>query len=154
MSVKWIRAWGILAVVLLVAPLVVLAQEGRRLGRGDIQVTNNWENTVKVTLWKQRGEQISRRSWTIPQGQSVILGDEGGRSIRVRSDDKIKVGDDWGRVDIGAVGQLQSGIWNVNVRDVWRATHERGGRSGLPPDQQGTALPPDQGPGVPRAQRR
>jgi hypothetical protein len=137
MSVKWIRAWGILAVVLLVAPLVVLAQEGRRGDRGDIQVTNDWDNTVKVTLWKQRGEQISRRSWTIAPGQSAVLGDEGGRSVRVRADDKIKVGEDWGRVDIRAVGQLQSGIWNVSVRNVWRATHERRGRPGLPPDQRG-----------------
>jgi len=135
MPVKWIRAWGILAVVLLVAPLVVLAQEGRRGDRGDIQVTNDWDNTVKVTLWKQRGEQISRRSWTIAPGQSTILGDEGGRSIRVRADDKIKVGEDWGRVDIGAVGQLQSSLWNVSVRHVWQATHERRGRPGLPPDQ-------------------
>jgi len=154
MSAKWIRVWGILAVVFLVAPLVVLAQEGRRGDRGDIQVFNNWDNIVKVTLWKQRGEQISRRSWTIPPGQSVILGDEGSRSIRVRADDKIKVGEEWGRVDIGTVGQLQSGVWNVNVRDVWRATHDRGGRAGLPPDQQGLALSPDQIPGVPPARRR
>ena len=71
MFMKWIRAWGILAVVLLVAPLVVLAQQGRRGDqgdRGDIQVTNDWDNTVTVTLWKQRGEQISRRSWTIRPG--------------------------------------------------------------------------------------
>ena len=116
-------------------PLVVLAQEGRRGDRGDIQVTNDWDNTVKVILWKQRGEQISHRSWTIAPGQSAILGDEGGRSLRVRADDKIKVGEDWGRVDIEAVGQLQSSIWNVSVRHVWRATHERRGRPDLPPDQ-------------------
>ena len=137
MSVQWIRAWGILAVVLLVAPLGVLAQEGRRGDRGDIQVTNDWDNTVKVTLWKQRGEQMSRRSWTIAPGQSTVLGDGGGRSIRVRADDKIKVGEDWGRVDIGAVGQLQSSLWNVSVRHVWQATHERRGRPGLRPDQRG-----------------
>lgn len=137
MSVQWRRAWGILAVVLLVAPLVVLAQEGRRGDRRNIQVTNDWNNTVRVTLWKQRGAQISRRSWTIAPGQSAILGDERGRSIRVRVDDKIKVGEDWGRVDIGAVGQSQNGLWNVSVRDVWRATHEGRGRPGLPPDQQG-----------------
>jgi len=144
MPVKWIRAWGILAVVLLVAPLVVLAQEGRRGDRGDIQVTNDWDNTVRVTLWKQRGEQISRRSWTIAPGQSAILGDDRGRSIRVRADDKIKVGEEWGRVDIGDVGRWQRGTWNVSVRDIWRATRERRGRRGLPPDQPGTALPPDQ----------
>lgn len=154
MPVKWIRAWGILAVVLLVAPLMVLAQEGRRGDRGDIQVTNDWDNTVRVTLWKQRGEQISRRSWTIAPGQSAMLGDDGGRSIRVRADDKIKVGAEWGRVDIGDVGRWQRGTWNVSVRDIWRATRERRGRPGLPPDQSGTALPPDQSPGILPGQRR
>jgi hypothetical protein len=143
MPMQWRRVWGILAIALLVAPLVVLAQEGRRGGRGDIQVTNDWEDTVKVTLWKERGGQMSRQTWTIPQGQSAVLAGEGGRSLRVGANDKIKVGDDWGRVDIRTVGQLQGGIWNVSVRDVWRATHQRRGRPGLPPDQPGTALPPD-----------
>jgi hypothetical protein len=143
MPMQWRRVWGILAIALLVAPLVVLAQEGRRGDRGDIQVTNDWEDTVKVTLWKERGGQMSRQTWTIPQGQSAVLAGEGGRSLRVGANDKIKVGDDWGRVDIRTVGQLQGGIWNVSVRDVWRATHQRRGRPGLPPDQPGTALPPD-----------
>ena len=143
MPLQWRRVWGILAVAFLLTPFAVVAQEGRRGDRGDIQVTNDWEHTVRVTLWKQRGEQISRRSWTIPQGQSVVLGDEGGRSIRVRSEDKIKVGEDWGRVDIGAVGQLQGGVWNMSVRTIWQATHQHRGRPGVPPDQPGTALPPD-----------
>jgi hypothetical protein len=143
MPLQWRRVWGILAVAFLLTPFAVVAQEGRRGDRGDMQVTNDWEQTVRVTLWKQRGEQISRRSWTIPQGQSVVLGDEGGRSIRVRSEDKIKVGEDWGRVDIGAVGQLQSGVWTMSVRNIWQATHQHRGRPGVPPDQPGTALPPD-----------
>src|SRR5882672_1140805 len=116
MPVQWRRAWGILAVVLLIAPLVVVAQEGRRGDRGDIQITNDWENTVRVTLWKERGGQMSRRTWTIPQGQSAVLANEDGRSLRVGGNDKIKVGDDWGRVDIRNVGQLQGGLWNVSVR--------------------------------------
>jgi hypothetical protein len=41
MSMKWRRAWGILVVVALIAPLVVVAQEGHRGNRGDIQVTND-----------------------------------------------------------------------------------------------------------------
>ena len=143
MPVTWRRVWGILAVALLIAPLVVVAQYGRRGDRGDIHVTNDWENTVKVTLWKERGGQMSSRIWTVPQGQSVVLANEDGRSLRVGGHDKIKVGDDWGRVDIGTVGQLQSGIWNVSVRNIWRATHQRRGRPGLPPDQP-SDLPPGQ----------
>ena len=53
MPVKWIRAWGILTVVFLVAPVVVLAQGDRRGDRAEIQITNDWENTVRVTLWKE-----------------------------------------------------------------------------------------------------
>ena len=87
---------------------------------------------------------MSRRSWTIPQGQSAVLASEDGRSMRVGGNDKIKVGDDWGRVDIRTVGQLQSGIWNVSVREIWRATHQRRGRPGSPPDQR-PGLLPDQG---------
>ena len=45
--------------------------------------------------------------------------------IRVRPNYKIKVGDDWGWVDVGQVGQFQNGRWYVNVRDVWQATHNR-----------------------------
>ena len=143
MRSKVMTSYGILAVVLLLAPLVALPQEGRRWSRGAIFVTNDWDNPVRVTLWKQRGEQISRRSWTISPGQSATLGDEWGRSLRVGADDKIKVGEDWGRVDIGAVGRLRRDTWYVSVRNVWRATHDRGRGPGLPPDAQGTGLPPD-----------
>jgi hypothetical protein len=140
---KWMGWYSVVALAFWIAPLVVLAQEGSRRERGDIQVTNDWEQTVKVTLWKERGGQMSRRTWTIPQGQSAVLAGEDGRSLRVGGSDKIKVGDDWGRVDIRHVGQLQGGLWNVSVRNIWQATHQRRGRSGLPPDQPGTALPPD-----------
>jgi len=134
---------SVVAVALLLVPLVVLAQGSRRGDRGEIQVTNDWDNTVRVTLWKERGGQMSRRTWTIPQGQSEVLASENGRSLLVGGSDKIKVGEDWGRVDIRHVGQLQGSLWNVRVRDVWRATHQRRGRAGLPPDQPGTVLPPD-----------
>ena len=143
MARKLVGWYSVLAVALLIAPLVVMAQGNRRGDRGDIQVTNDWENTVRVTLWKERGGQMSRRTWTIPQGQSEVLASEDGRSLRVGGNDKIKVGDDWGRVDIRTVGQLQGGVWNVSVRNVWQATHQRRGRSGVPPDQSGTAVPPD-----------
>ena len=49
--------------------------------------------------------------------------EDGGHRIKVRPHYKIKVGDDWGWVDVGHVGQFQNGIWYVRVRDVWRATH-------------------------------
>ena len=87
---------------------------------------------------------MSSQTWTIQPGQSALLAGEDGRSLRVRGNDKIKVGDDWGRVDIGSVGQNVGGIWYVNVHTVWRATHHQGrGRpGGLPPDQPGNVFPP------------
>jgi hypothetical protein len=49
------RVWVILVIAFLLTPLALLAQDWRRGDRGDIQVTNDWENTVRVTLWKERG---------------------------------------------------------------------------------------------------
>jgi hypothetical protein len=86
---------------------------------------------------------MTRRTWTIPRGQSAVLADESRRSLRVGGSDKIKVGNDWGWVDIGTVGQLQGRTWYVNVREVWRATHQhRGQQQGLPPDQPATPVIP------------
>ncbi|MGE3538753.1 MAG: hypothetical protein AB7N91_15145 [Candidatus Tectimicrobiota bacterium] len=144
---------SLLLISLCLGPLVASAQEGRRRTRGDIHVTNNWRDTVRVTLWKQRGEQISRRIWTIPRGQAALLGDEQGRPIRVQAYDTIKVGENWRRVDVGAVGQLRQGVWYVTVREIWRATHQRRGRPGLPPDPAGIVVPPDLPADVPPGQR-
>ena len=43
--------------------------------------------------------------------------------IRVRPNYKIKVGNDWGWMDVEQVDQFQNGTWYVNVRNVWAATH-------------------------------
>jgi hypothetical protein len=126
MYIYWKRLTGILAVLLFLTPITVFAQDWARGDRGDTEVTNDWQNTVRVTLWKERGGQMSRRIWTILPGQSAVLTDEGGRSLRVGRNDKV--GDDWGQVDIGSVGQLWVRTWYVNVRDVWQATHQGRGR--------------------------
>ena len=91
--------------------------------RAEIQVTNDWQSDVVVTIWTERQEQISKRTWTIRPGQSAYLINENERRIRVNASDKIKVGDDWGRVAIGDVGQMRRGAWHVRVRDVYRMTH-------------------------------
>jgi hypothetical protein len=138
---------SILALAFLFIPLTVFAQNWQRGDRADIQVINDWENTVRVTLWNERGGQMTRRTWTIPPGQTALLAREDGRSLRVGRNDKINVGNDWGQVDIGAVGQQQGRIWYVRVRDVWRATHQGGGRQGqpvLPPDPPAIPFPPFQ----------
>ncbi len=72
--------------------------------------------------------------------------EEGRRSIKVRPSYKMKVGEDWGWVDVGQVGQFQNGTWYVNVRNVWAATHDdrpegRDSRRGeAPPREDGSPL--------------
>ena len=124
MYAKWMGPCGIFAVLLWVAPLATLAQgyyyrdEGER---GAIRVTNDWRDGVRITLWTHRRERIGG-SWMIDPGDSAFLM-VGETRIKVRPTYKIKVGDDWGWVNVGEVGQLQDGVWYVNVREVWRATH-------------------------------
>lgn len=131
MHAKWMRWYGILAVVLLIAPMVVVAQEpsreprrgnARGWPRGEIHVTNDWHDDVKVTMWSGRRERIGE--WILQPGASALL-EVDGESIKVRPGYKIKVGDDWGWVNVGEVGQFHDGIWSVSVRDIWQATHRK-----------------------------
>ena len=133
---KWMRWCGMLAIMLVVAPVIVVAQDdwrGPRWGsargwpRGDIQVLNDWQDAVRVSMWSGRRERIG--DWIISPGDQAMLEVDGER-IKVRPGYKIKVGDDWGWVDVGEVGQFQHGTWYVRVRDVWRATHRA--RGGIP----------------------
>ncbi len=136
MHAKWMRWCGMFAVVLLIAPMVVGAQ-GQPRGpwpgndaarpRGEMQVINDWQDEVKLSLWSHRRERIGE--WIIRPGGNVFL-EDGGVRIRVRPNYKIKVGEDWGWVDVGQIGQFQNGTWSVGVRNVWRATHQE--RRGVP----------------------
>jgi hypothetical protein len=128
---KGIKLWGILVAVLVLIPLLTSAQVTYResrpaqhddYARGPIEVVNDWRDVVNVSMWSARREPIG--AWLVRPGERVLLG-EARRPIRVRPHYKIKVGDDWGWVDVGQVGQFQNGTWYVNVRDVWQATHDR-----------------------------
>lgn len=136
---KIINMLIVLVTMLLIAPSGVLAQQDRYpppyeperprdQPRGQIQVTNDWRDEVSITMWTHRRERIGD-SWILRSGETAFLAVDGDR-IRVRPNYKIKVGDDWGWVNLGAVGEFSRGIWYVNVRDIWRATHQRGGRPG------------------------
>ena len=118
------------AVVLLLAPLMAVAQPRARearpdssadRSRGDMQVVNDWRDVVNVSMWSESRERIGE--WVVRPGERVILG-EARRPIRVRPTYKIKVGDNWGWVDLGQVGQFQNGVWHVNVRNIWAATQQ------------------------------
>jgi len=131
MNSKGIKLLGMLVAVLVLTPLLAIAQvqyrESRQArnydqARGPIQVVNDWRDVVHVSMWSEHRERIGE--WVIRPGERAMLG-EARRPIRVRPNYKMKVGDDWGWVDVGRVGQFQNGTWYVNVRDVWQATHDR-----------------------------
>ena len=131
MYAKSMKLWGMLVALLVLTPLLAVAQvpywespPARHYdqARGPIQVLNDWRDVVNVSMWSDRRERIGE--WVVRPGERALLG-EARRPIRVRPTYKIKVGNDWGWVDIGQVGQFQNGTWYVNVRDVWQVTHDR-----------------------------
>ena len=124
MKAKWLGWFSILVIGLWAIPLVTSAQrydDRDEDGRGPIEVTNDWRDEVQITMWTHRRERIGG-SWTLDPGDAAFLAVERDR-IKVRPRYKIKVGNDWGWVNVGQVGHFQDGVWYVNVRDVWRATH-------------------------------
>ncbi len=136
----WMRLGGVLAILLGVAPVLAIAQGyggDQAAGRGTIQVDNNWRDPVHITVWTNRGIELGG-GWRFRSGESAFLA-VGERKIKVRPNYMIKVGDDWGRVNVRDVGQFQNGIWYVNVQDLWRATHrDRGDDRGRAPDRRET----------------
>ena len=134
-----IHALVILVAALFLVPTGAIAQDdfqpfeperSRDGPRGQIQVTNDWRDEVNVTLWTHRRERIGD-SWVLEPGESAFLAVDEDR-IKVRPNYKIKVGNDWGWVNLGDVAQFRRGAWYVTVRDIWRATHQRGGRGDRP----------------------
>ena len=145
MHAKWMRLWGMVAVVLLLAPLMAVAQYGSREthpysrsdksrethpysssdrsreSRGEIEVVNDLREEVSLSMSSEDRELLGE--WSIRPGENVVLQDRGER-IRVRPNDKIKVGDDGEWVDVDQVGQFQNGVWRIDMRDVWAATQQ------------------------------
>ena len=133
MHAKWMRRWRMVAVILLLAPLMAVAQsqpreirpysssDGSRESRGEIQVVNDLRDEVSLSMLSENRELLGE--WSIRPRENVVLQDRGER-IRVRPNDKIKMGDDGEWVDVGQVGQFQDGMWRVDVRDIWTATQQ------------------------------
>lgn len=133
MHVKWMRLWGMVAVVLVLVPLMAVAQYGSREvhpygssdrsreWRDEIQVVNDLRDEVSLSMSSENRELLGE--WSIRPGEHVVLQERGER-IRVRPNDKMKIGDDGQWVEVDRVGQLQNGVWRVDMRDVWAATHQ------------------------------
>src|SRR3982751_2468166 len=112
------------AVVLVLAPLMAVAQPRSRearpdrsadRSRGEMQVVNDLRDEVSLSLWSENRERLGE--WSIRPGENVVLQERGER-IRIRPNYKITVGDSGDWVDVGKVGQFRDGIWQVKVRDV------------------------------------
>ena len=126
------------AVLLLMVPVLVLAQQqnefeqdrGKRWLRPPderhafVRITNNWRDTVKLTIWTRRGAQIGEY-WTIEPGRSGFL-KESGQRITASADYIIKVGDDQAATSVGEVGQRRGDTWHIQVTDIWRRSHPGG----------------------------
>jgi len=139
---KWIGWYGVLAVALWCIPLFASAQMQIPLPpgwppfpeeprpappehygdepRGLLEIINNWGYVVRITVWSNQRERIGE--WVAQSAQTTTF-EEGGQRIKVRPHYKIQVGEDWGWVDVGQVGQFHNGVWYVRVGDIWRATH-------------------------------
>ena len=137
MYTQWMQRWGMVAVVLLLTPLLAVAQPRPRearpdrsteqysradRSRGEMHVVNDWRDDVNLSLWSDNRERIGE--WSIGPEESVVLQERGER-INVRPRDKVQLGEDSGWVAVGQVGQFQNGTWYVNVREVWQVTHDR-----------------------------
>jgi hypothetical protein len=132
MHTKWMKLWGMVAVVLLLAPLMAGAQPRPRetrqdrsadRSRGEVQVVNDLREEVSLSVWSANRERLGE--WSIRPGENVVLQERGER-IKARSNDKITLGDGGDSVDVGQIGQFRNGAWHVNVRDVWAATNPDG----------------------------
>jgi len=86
MHSKGMRWWGMLAVVLCIAPLVAVAQpqpreprsdRGADQSRGAIQVVNDWRDEVSLSMWSDQRERIGE--WSIRPGEEVVLQERGQR---------------------------------------------------------------------------
>ena len=112
---------GAMALTLAMMPGLALAREYR----GEILVDNDWDDTAHVTLLMERRDELIRTTWNIRAGQRSYLARDGGRRIRVRAGDRIRIRRDARPVAIGDVGRFRDGVWHVRVRDVFQAQRHR-----------------------------
>jgi hypothetical protein len=136
MHAKWMRQWGLVAVVLMLTPLLAVAQPRARearpdrspdrssssdRSRGEVQVVNDWRDAISLRMRSDNQERLGE--WSLRPGEHVVLQERGER-LRVRPNDTITVGDGGDWVEVGQIGQFRNGTWYVHVQDVWAATHQ------------------------------
>ena len=92
MSSKGMKLWGLLVAVLVLMPLLAVAQVQYRESlqtrnydqvRGPIQVVNDWRDVVNVSMWSDYRERIG--AWTVRPGERALLGEARRPSRSVRT---------------------------------------------------------------------
>ena len=130
MHTKWMRLWGIAALILVLTPILAVGQSRARealpakssdRSRGEVQVVNDWRDEITLSMRTDNQERLGE--WSIRPGENVVLQKRGER-IRVRPNYTTTVGDSGDWVDVGKVGQFRNGTWYVNVRDVVAAAYQ------------------------------
>src|SRR5919202_2201557 len=130
MQTKWMRRWGLGALLLVLTPLLAVGQPRARealpdrsadRSRGEVQVANDWRDEITLSMRTDNQERLGE--WSIRPGENVVLQERGER-IRIRPNYKITVGDSGDWVDVGQVGQFRNGTWYVNVREVVAAAYQ------------------------------
>ena len=130
MHTKWMRLWGLGALILVFTPLLAVGQPRPReprqdtssdRSRGEVQVVNDWRDEISLSMRSDKQEQLG--VWSIRPGENVVLQERGER-IRIRPNYKITVGDSGEWVNVDQVGQFRNGTWYVNVRDVVTAAYQ------------------------------
>jgi hypothetical protein len=91
--------------------------------RAWVYIKNDYTNTIKLTMWTKRGAQVGD-AWVLEPGKAGYLV-EGSQKITASPEYVIKVGDDPGEVALYTVSERHGQTWNVSVRKIWLATHQK-----------------------------
>ena len=78
MHAKWMRLWGMVAVVLLLAPLMAVGQPRPRearpdssadRSRGEVQVINDWRDEINLSMRSDNQERLGKQVNTVKSSE-------------------------------------------------------------------------------------
>jgi hypothetical protein len=90
MHTKWMRLWGLAALILVLTPILAVGQSRARealpdrssdRSRGEMQVVNDWRGEIILSMRTDNQERLGE--WSLRPGENVVLQERGER-IRVR----------------------------------------------------------------------
>jgi hypothetical protein len=101
------------------SPCALVAQNSPAR-RGEIQIKNDSDRQMTLTMWVNRHGKTNEWSWAIqPQADTYLAYDN--IRIEVKGGDQIRVGQNEGSVRLDEVAAWKDGHWVCNVRDIRRA---------------------------------